>query len=329
MCKCIGCGAKLQSVNASDIGYTSHIEKKLCERCFRIRNYNEYRFVIGDNNDYIKTLKEIGKTQDLIILVVDLFNISSSLNEIGKYLNNNILLVLTKRDILPRSCYDLKLKEYFDRYNLNILDTIIISSVKNYNFDLLYEKINQYKTSDRVYVVGYTNSGKSTMINKLLYNYSSNSSYITTSNLPSTTINSIELKLNQNLTLIDTPGLLENGDIINFLSPDMIKKVIPSKEIRPITYQIKNKQSIIVDGLFRIDISNSNSLTFYISNNLNIFRKYREVTDLINLKKHKIKVNDNSDIVIQGLGFIKIVKKCEVDVYLQDGVSVYVRDSLI
>ncbi len=296
MCKCIGCGAKLQSVNASDIGYTSHIEKKLCERCFRIRNYNEYRFVIGDNNDYIKTLKEIGKTQDLII---------------------------------PRSCYDLKLKEYFDRYNLNILDTIIISSVKNYNFDLLYEKINQYKTSDRVYVVGYTNSGKSTMINKLLYNYSSNSSYITTSNLPSTTINSIELKLNQNLTLIDTPGLLENGDIINFLSPDMIKKVIPSKEIRPITYQIKNKQSIIVDGLFRIDISNSNSLTFYISNNLNIFRKYGEVTDLTNLKKHKIKVNDNSDIVIQGLGFIKIVKKCEVYVYLQDGVSVYVRDSLI
>lgn len=329
MCKCIGCGAKLQSVSVNDIGYTSHIEKKLCERCFRIRNYNEYRFVIGDNDNYIKTLKKIGKTDDLIILVVDLFNISNSLNEIGKYLNNNILLVLTKRDLLPKSCYDLKLKSYFDRYNLNILDTIIISSVKNYNFDLLYEKINQYKKSNRVYVVGYTNSGKSTMINKLLYNYSSNSSYITTSNLPSTTINSIELKLNQDLTLIDTPGLLEKGDIINFLSPDKIKKVMPNKEIKPITYQIKNKQSIIVEDLFRIDVSSSNSITFYISNSLTIFRKYSEKNYLTELKKYRIKVNDNSDIVIQGLGFIKFVKKCEVDVYLQEGISIYVRDSLI
>ena len=35
------------------------------------------------------------------------------------YINNNILLVLTKRDILPKSCYDEKFKEYFSKSDSN------------------------------------------------------------------------------------------------------------------------------------------------------------------------------------------------------------------
>ena len=57
---------------------------------------------------------------------------------------------------------------------LNIKEKIVISSNKNYNFDALYELINKYKKSENVYVVGYTNAGKSTMINKIIYNYSDN-----------------------------------------------------------------------------------------------------------------------------------------------------------
>jgi len=209
MYKCEGCGVKLQDINKTALGYSTDISKSLCERCFRIRNYNEYKTVVKDNKDYINIIKEINNTDDLVILVVDLFNISSNLEEISKYINNNILLVLTKRDILPKSCYDEKFKEYFNRFDLNILDTVIISSIKNYNLDELFNKINQYKTSNRVYVVGFTNSGKSTMINKIIYNYSDNNTVITTSNLPSTTIDSIEVKVSDNLILIDTPGLLD------------------------------------------------------------------------------------------------------------------------
>ena len=168
MSKCIGCGVKLQTINNDTLGYTTNLDNKLCERCFRIRNYNDYKFVIKDNNDYINILKDINKTNDLVVLVVDLFNISKYLNDISKYIDNNILLVLTKRDILPKSCYDEKFKEYFKNYNLNILDTVVVSSNKNYNLDTLYEKINNYKTSNNVYVVGFTNSGKSTLINKII-----------------------------------------------------------------------------------------------------------------------------------------------------------------
>jgi len=329
MCKCLGCGVVLQSLNIDDIGYTKNIEKELCERCFRIRNYNEYKVVVKDNNDFINILKDVNSTNDLVVLVVDLFNINKNIEDIGKYLNNDILLVLTKRDILPKSCYDKKLIEYFNNYNLNIVDSVIISSIKNYNFDELYKKINTYKRSKDVYVVGFTNSGKSTMINKILYNYSNNNTVITTSNLPSTTIDSINVNVNDTLTLIDTPGLLDEGDIINFIDSSTLKRIIPNKELKPITYQIKNKQTILIDELVRLDIEDKTNLTIYMSNNLEINRLFKDTNKLKDLKKYELLVEKDSDIVIQGLGFIKIANKSKVTLYTKEGVRIFVRKNLI
>lgn len=329
MCKCIGCGVNLQNINKNLLGYTINLDNKLCERCFRIRNYNEYKFGVKNNNDFINILKDVNATNDLVVLVVDLFNINKNIEDIKKYLNNDILLVLTKRDILPKSCYDKKLIEYFNNYNLNIIDTVIISSLKNYNFDELYSKINNYKKSNKVYVVGFTNSGKSTMINKILYNYSDNKTVVTTSNLPSTTIDCIEVVVNDNLTLIDTPGLLDGEDIIEFIDGDTLKKIIPNKEIKPITYQIKDKQTILISDLVRVDINDINNLTIYMSNDLEINRVFKDTDKLKNLQKHELTVGDDNDIVIQGLGFIKVTNKSNITLYTKEGVRVFVRKNLI
>ena len=322
MSKCIGCGAVLNT-NKDTIGYSSNINGNLCERCFRIRNYNEYKVVIKDNSEYIDILKSING-DDLVILVVDLLNINNKLDEIGKYLNNNILLVLTKYDLMPSNNED-KFKSFFSKFNLNIIDTIIISSNNNYNFDLLLDSINKYKTSKKIYVVGYTNAGKSSMINKLLYNYSNSVEYITTSNLPSTTLNTIEIKLND-LILIDTPGLLDNS-IIGYLDNDLIKKIIPKKKIKPITYQIKDYQVIDIENILKIECSNTN-LTFYMSNNLNINRYYKKV-DFPNLKKYSLNVKKSEDIVILGLGFIHVSNDSNITIYVVGDTSVFVRDALI
>ena len=324
MSKCTGCGVFLQDTNKEKLGYTTNLKNNLCERCFRIRNYNEYSRVLKDNEDYIKILKNISKN-DLVVLVVDLFNFCN-LNEISNYLKNDILLVLTKRDLIPRSCYNEKILNYFDSFNLNIKDKIIVSSKKNYNMDLVFEKINELKTSENVYVVGYTNSGKSTLINKIIYNYSDNNNIITTSNLPSTTIDSIEIKVNNELTLIDTPGLLTKGDIIDYVDKNMLKKIIPNKEIRPITYQITKKCSIIVEDILRLDVEDIN-FTMYISNNLRIEKIFKEKET--NLIKKQIKVKKGKDLVVQGLTFITFNKDVELTLYIMEGVNIYTRDKFI
>ena len=42
MSKCHGCGIILQNENREELGFTPNLESELCERCFRIRNYNDY-----------------------------------------------------------------------------------------------------------------------------------------------------------------------------------------------------------------------------------------------------------------------------------------------
>lgn len=325
MSKCIGCGIELQNNDKTKLGYTTNIEKSLCERCFRIENYGEYKKVTKDNNEYINILKEINKTKDLVVLVLDIFNLTENINVIKENINNDILLVITKRDILPKSVHDEKLIEYIKNYNLKIKDQVVISSYKNYNFDELYEKINNYKKSKNVYVIGFTNAGKSTMINKLIYNYSDNDTKITTSIMPSTTLNPIEINLNENLTIIDTPGLLCEKSFYDILEGKDLKKIIPKKEIKPISYQIKDKQYIVIDKYAIIEAENINMVLF-MSNSLNIKRFYKKPET--KLKERNIKINNN-DLVINGLGFIKCIGKTNIKIYTYDEISVTTRKNLI
>lgn len=320
MKKCKGCGAFLQDSNDKFEGYTTNINNDLCERCFRIKNYNEYKLVEKNNIEFTNILKDINKTNDLVVLLVDLFNIPINLKEITEYLNNDILLVLTKKDIFSYKIPDEKFLSY--NYGINYIDSLVVSSNKNYNFDLLYEKINKYKKSNKVYIVGYTNSGKSTLINKFVHNYSKNNVNITTSNLPSTTLNTLEIVIDDDLTLVDTPGILDNSNI----DVNLLKKVIPKKEIKPITYQIHSKQYIYIEDIIKIE-SIDNNLTLYFSNDLKIERKYKDNKKLLNEKI--VRVKKNEDIVISGIGFIKATNDEVIKINTKNSYLIYTRRSLI
>jgi len=323
MNKCLGCGSILQDKDGNALGYTKDINSNFCERCFRIKNYGDYKIVNKDNLEFVNILKEIDKTNDLVVLVVDMFNLNQDFNIFKDNLHNDILLVLTKRDLFP-DFYEQKVLDYIKSYDLKIVDKIMVSSKNNYNFDELYEKLKQYT---KAYIVGYTNAGKSTLINKLVYNYGTKNSNITTSILPSTTLDMIEIKLND-LTLIDTPGILENDSIINYVNTKVLKDITPTKKIKPITYQIKGTQIITISNLAKLEVSD-NDITIFISNKLDINRYYGDKSILENLIEHNIEVDSNSDIVIKGLGFIKIKKKTNIKIYTLEGVSIYTRKSLI
>lgn len=326
MNKCTGCGVILQNTDSNKIGYTISNEHTLCNRCFRIQNYNEYQKIEKTNEEFLPILKQISETNSLVVLVVDVLNINKDLKYVTSHLKNDILLVLTKRDVLPYSLKDEKLLSY--DYGIKYIDSVMISSNKNYGLDELYEKINYYKKDKNVYIVGYSNVGKSTLINKMIYNYSETETTITTSMLPSTTIDMIEVKINEELTLIDTPGIIEDGNIINYVEPSLLKKIICKKEIKPMTYQIKQKQVIMIDDIGYIECEDINNFTFYMSNLLKIERKFKEVKNE-KFKEHVIRVKEHQDIVILGLGFIKVSNPDTLKIYLLNGVDIYTRTSLI
>lgn len=329
---CIGCGVKLQDSNMLFEGYTPDLVNDICSRCFKLRNYGEYQISTKSNEEYIDILKSVNETKDLVLYVVDLLNIEKDINMIRQFIKNRLILVLTKRDILPRSVNDDKLLKYFENLGLEYQDIIIISANKNYNMDELLLMIKKHKSSKNVYVVGHTNVGKSTLINKMIQNYSEEKFELTISPLPSTTLNKVNIKLTDDITLIDTPGLVDRGSIVNYVDFDVIKKINAKKEINTDTFQLRSGQCLIIPDLLRIDYieGDKNSFTFFVSNDLDIEKKDLNKCELLkDLNKHSIEVGYNQDLVINGLGFIKIVEKAVVDVYVLNNVEVFVRDSLI
>ena len=151
--------------------------------------------------------------------------------------------------------------------------------------------------------------------------------------MPSTTLNKISIKLSDDLTIIDTPGLVNRGNIINYVDNNLLKKINPKKEIKPKTYQIKAGQCLVIGGLFRIDYveGEKNSFTVFVSNDLNIKRLLNSSnhTTLKDLNKITYEMKYDEDLVITGLGFIKVVSKGVIDVYIDKDVDTYVRRSLI
>lgn len=77
---CIGCGAPIQTENKEGLGYTpqSALEKGLetgevyCQRCFRLRHYNEITDVHLTDDDFLKLLHEVGDSDALVVNVVDI-----------------------------------------------------------------------------------------------------------------------------------------------------------------------------------------------------------------------------------------------------------------
>jgi len=326
MTKCIGCGITLQNENINTIGYTTNIENKLCERCFKLKNYGKYQTVSLDNEDYLKIINSI-PSSNLVVYTTDILNLSIKIpTNLTK-----VILVVTKKDILPKSIKDEKIINYIKQRYPSILEVVVISTIKNYNLDYLYNRLLKYSNNKAIYLIGNTNSGKSTLINNLIKNYTENKQpNITVSMYPSTTLDKVEIKLN-NLTIIDTPGLIDEGNYINIVSPKELKKITPKKEIKPRSCQVTGKGSILIDTLARIDYETkeANSFVIYtaptISSNFISYTKntYRD------LFLNKYSLQSNQDIVLPGLGFIKFTKPISINIYTPERIKPYVRNNLI
>lgn len=330
--KCLGCGVELQDENMLLEGYTVNIENDLCQRCFRLKNYGEYQAATKTNEEYGQILEAVGKTKDLVIYVTDILNVEQDLYDIRKYLPNKILLVLNKRDVIPKSVKDEKLINYFKEKYSFFNDIVVVSSEKNMNIDYLLRRIKYFQVSKNVYVAGHTNAGKSSLINKLIKNYSDSKQELTISPLPSTTLNMITIEINEYLTIIDTPGLIDEESLTNYISEDVLKIITPKKEIRARTYQLRKGQSIIIGDILRLDYieGEKNSFTLYIANDAKTKRIISSRhEDLKNLAKRTYQLPFNQDIVVKGLGFIKCVNRGVVDIYLNQKVGTFLRDNLI
>ncbi len=327
---CIGCGSKFQTLDKNKEGYINpkvYEKATLCERCFKIKYYGE-AYVTDNPKDKTSLIKMINDSKKSVVYLVDTLTISKETLSVIDSLSNKVYLVLTKRDLLPKSVKNSKLKEYISNLTL-IKDVFVISALKNNGVTELYNEL--IKNNEKsVYVIGYTSSGKSTFINKLL-TLNGKSGNITTSSLPNTTLECINIKLNDKLTLIDTPGFVSENSSYNFIDVDIYKKLLPKSVIKPKVYTIKKEFMIILGDILRIE-NNSNedvNLVFYFKNEIKL-NKMRSIRNGLLKDKDKldVKVSDK-DIILEGLGYIKVVGNANLTMYTLNKKMISVRNKMI
>ena len=165
----------------------------------------------------------------------------------------------------------------------------------------------------------------------VIKDYGNGDTKLTVAPLPSTTLNNINIPINERLTLIDTPGIIDNANIINHVDKKMYKKLNSKKELRPKTFQIVKNQSLIIDNLVRINYLDGdiNSFTFYIPNEIKTRRLRFKSNALTNLTRKVIDIKYGEDLVILGLGFIKIVAACKIELFIDKDVKIFTRKNMI
>ena len=232
------------------------------------------------------------------------------------------------------------------------VDVVLTSAQNKSAIKDLMEKIEQYRKGRDVYVVGVTNVGKSTLINAIIQEITGDKDIITTSRFPGTTLDKIEIPLDDGSYIYDTPGIIHRHQMAHYLTAKNLKYVSPKKEIKPKTYQLNPEQTLFLGGLGRFDFikGEKQGFTAFFDNDLKLHRtkldgatafydkhvgglltppNSKEKEEFPPLVSHEFTIKDKTDLVISGLGWIRVNGEAKVAVWAPEGVAVVTRKAII
>ncbi|MBA9085119.1 hypothetical protein FHR92_001583 [Fontibacillus solani] len=364
--RCSGCGISLQSEDQGKPGYTPkqafEREPIICQRCFRIKNYNESSSVTVEQDEFLRLLGQIGGKQALVIHIIDIFDFQGSvISGLQRFIGNNpVLLAVNKIDLLPKVTNWNKVRNWVQKEakdaGLKVEDVVLCSAKQNSGFDRLLEAVGEYRGDRDVYVVGATNVGKSTLINRLIRDYSDLDQELTVSRYPGTTLDMVHIPLDDGKYIIDTPGIVYPSRYSELVSPQDLGVILPDKPMKPAVYQLNEGQTIFFGGFGRFDFiqGNRQSFTCFVSGRVPLHRTKLEKADELfanhagellnppskeNIAKlpewtrHEFRITKGNkcDLFISGLGWIKINNDqgAIVAVHVPKGIKVMVRPSII
>lgn len=316
---CYGCGVKIQHTDKKALGYVPEDKKDAtpyCMRCFRMIHYGENPET-GVPKDKKEIIRKINNDSKFVIFLVDFLNINQEIMDVYNSIKGKKVLIINKCELIPKSVNkDAFLSFVREYYKVNTL-----IKLKGGDKSRGASSIHKYLVDNKIkeaYILGLSNSGKSTLINDLIDIYGSKAAKITVNKHANTTLDFIRVKINENLTVVDSPGFVMDATLDNDVT---------GKTITAYSMNMKECQTAsIVDEKYHMKFDASTPIVFYtnVSAKLVIKKFYKEAPNLV----HTIKIDEcNKDIVIKGLGFINVKKPVTITTNI-DLKYIEVRDSM-
>lgn len=364
--QCIGCGSLIQTNDPHQMGYLppSALEKGIerghfyCQRCFRLRHYNELQELAVSDEIFIEKLSHIADDQAYVLHLVDIFDMEGSLIQgLGRLIGQQAFsVVVNKMDLLPSSVKPQRIKRwvanFLKKHDLYPQEIFLVSAKRRDTMESLITFIKAKIHRNNIYMVGVTNVGKSTLINQIIHTFGADPQVITTSNFPGTTLDFIELPLTEHHSLYDTPGIVRSSQMIHYLVRKEFGYILPTKMLKPLIYQLNPGQTLFLGGLGRIDYLQGPrmSLTLYVAADLPIHRtksvkaeafyhthlggmlyppQKERAAQFPPLVRRDLHLQPDQDIAISGLGWFTVNESIDLSIWLPKGIQYARRDAII
>lgn len=286
--KCKGCGLYFSDKDNSPAYVKNPTQDTLyCIRCFKLKHYGKIDNTFVNESDINLVLKKIDTKDNLIFMILDLFDIKNSLIEEFKDSPNLFFLVNKLNCLPPQFNINLsieKIRAIINSQGYVCNKIIFYDCFPHRNISLIMQEIHKNFLNKKItYIIGKTNVGKSSLINALL-KYNKVDHKLSVSPFPNTTLDLLKVKI-EKYTIIDTPGYSNNKNIANLLDVDALTIINKNPKFVYKNFSIKDSDQIFfLENLFYIQINKVDvnpNICFYLNS---VFKIHR--TNLI--KKEKI-----------------------------------------
>ncbi|MGM0640643.1 MAG: ribosome biogenesis GTPase YqeH [Thermotogota bacterium] len=363
--KCEGCGVTIQSIDKDLPGYIPQNvldekiidnDKILCQRCFKLKNYNQL-MPYNLDSDFLPQLEEVVKNFNTIIWVIDIIDFEGTFrDEIADKINGkNVIILANKIDLLPNTSALSEVKEWLfkkirNKIKIKKENIRMISAKTGFGFNKI-RKLITMSEEEKALIIGVTNTGKSSVLNKIT------EGDITVSSYPGTTLNLIKTNLSMsNIEIFDTPGIEPDDRLYEFFDIYTQVKMIPNKSLEVETYKLERDRVFFISALIYFTIEDRSQedlkpiFTVFASNNISvhdtnkskiddliknrnvIFPPYTDDFDFdkIKFENKNITIKEGYDLSIPGFGWISVKRgPLVINMRKPKKLNVHLRKSMI
>ncbi len=365
---CPGCGAAFQSEHPELPGYLAPellardtAKPVVCRLCYRLTHYGEFTARPNwDDAAFRQTLQTAVSLADVAVIVIDLADFEGSWwSEIWSMLPANlpVFVVANKADLLPERVIASEIIDWISEQTIvqeRRPDQVFLVSAKRcQGLDELVAAISPI--ANNAVIMGATNSGKSSLLRCFLPREDKTAPVV--SSYPGTTLGIIPVPAGvDNLTLLDTPGLIPPGRLSDYYCEQCVPQFIASKKMSTQLSELRAGQSLLLGSVAAVTVEacspeQATVLISYLPDGVVLHRTRRDrVPELMKSpeqwlqppcsdcrfvdfdlwERHTIELQPNQDLAIAGLGWLSLRRSSATfTLHLPPGVRYRIRPCLI